>query len=84
MSFSDYVFVLCTYIILYFRALSCCAVIIFGFWLGVDQEMVFTGGFDGPSTVNMYGIFFGVVSSFFVAANAIYTKKVLRDSYYVI
>jgi len=73
--------VLLTYLILgnktSLRALSCCAVIIFGFWLGVDQEMVFTGGFDGPSTVNMYGIFFGVVSSFFVAANAIYTKKVL-------
>ena len=46
--------------------------------------MVFTGGFDGPSTVNMYGIFFGVVSSFFVAANAIYTKKVPRPSLYLL
>ena len=73
-----------------FRALICCAVIIFGFWLGVDQELLFSGGQEKEnqymmrkeyaqeteSSVTFWGIFFGVTSSFFVAANAIYTKKV--------
>jgi GDP-fucose transporter C1 len=54
-------------------AVVCCAVIIFGFWLGVDQELVVA---EGETPLTLYGIFFGVTSSFFVAANAIFTKKV--------
>ena len=67
----------------FFRALICCGVIIFGFWLGVDQELVFSSDptwnstEEGGSSVSFWGIFFGVTSSFFVAANAIYTKKVI-------
>lgn len=74
--------VLLTYLLLgnktSLRALSCCGMIVFGFWLGVDQELVFSSDSEpGASSVNMWGIFFGVTSSFFVAANAIYTKKIL-------
>ena len=62
-----------------FRALICCGVIIFGFWLGVDQELVFSSdpNSEGGSSLSFWGIFFGITSSFFVAANAIYTKKVI-------
>jgi len=79
--------VLLTYLILgnktSLRALSCCGVIVFGFWLGVDQELLFSGDptsnsdAGSGSSLSMWGIFFGITSSLFVAANAIYTKKVL-------
>ena len=66
--------VLMTYIILgqktSFSAIACCGVIIFGFWLGVDQE-----GEGG--TLSIIGVIFGVLASLFVSLNAIFTKKVL-------
>ncbi|XP_013393373.1 GDP-fucose transporter 1 [Lingula anatina] len=52
------------------RAITCCAVIIGGFCLGVNQE-----GASGSLSVS--GVMFGVLASLFVALNAIYTKKVL-------
>merc|ERR1719414_1653982 len=53
-----------------FKALSCCACIIGGFFLGVDQEKV--GGSLSP-----LGVVFGVCASACVALNAIYTKRTL-------
>ncbi|CAK6967044.1 GDP-fucose transporter 1 isoform X2 [Scomber scombrus] len=53
-----------------FQALLCCAVILGGFWLGVDQESM-TG------SLSWSGVFFGVLASAFVSLNAIYTKKVM-------
>ncbi|XP_066491757.1 GDP-fucose transporter 1 isoform X2 [Tiliqua scincoides] len=51
-------------------ALLACAVIIGGFWLGIDQE-----GVEG--TLSWVGIAFGILASLCVSLNAIYTKKVL-------
>ncbi|CAL1603175.1 unnamed protein product [Knipowitschia caucasica] len=51
-------------------ALLSCAVILGGFWLGVDQE-----GLAG--SLSWTGVAFGVLASAFVSLNAIYTKKVL-------
>jgi GDP-fucose transporter C1 len=48
------------------RALGCCAMIIFGFYVGVENEVNFT----------LIGTVFGVTSSLFVCLNAMYTKKV--------
>ena len=48
------------------RALVCCALIIFGFYIGVENEVNFT----------LIGTVFGVTSSLFVCLNAMYTKKV--------
>ncbi len=71
--------VLLTYLILgqktSLKAILCCGIIIFGFWLGVDQEFVPSGT---DSTVTVSGVVFGVAASVCVAANAIYTKKVGR------
>ena len=68
--------VLMTYILLgqttSMKAVSCCGIIIFGFWLGVDQE-----GADGALSIS--GVIFGVLASLFVSLNAIYTKKVLPE-----
>nr|AKN21646.1 slc35c-2 [Schmidtea mediterranea] len=50
------------------KVMVCCAVIIFGFWLGVDQE-------EKLGSLSWKGVLFGVASSAFVALNAIYTKK---------
>ena len=52
------------------KAIGCCAVIISGFALGVDQESV-SGHLSIP------GVIFGVLASLFTSLNAIYTKKVL-------
>ncbi|CAA94748.2 GDP-fucose transporter [Caenorhabditis elegans] len=68
--------VVCTYLILGQKtsgqAIGCCALIIFGFLLGVDQEGV-TG------TLSYTGVIFGVLASLSVALNAIYTRKVLSS-----
>lgn len=53
-----------------FYALLTCAIIIGGFWLGIDQE-----GAEG--TLSLTGTIFGVLASLCVSLNAIYTKKVL-------
>lgn len=53
-----------------FAAMSCCGIIIFGFFLGVDQE-------DAAGTLSIFGVIYGVLASLFVSLNAIYTKKVL-------
>nr|CAG4645605.1 EOG090X081X [Lynceus sp. MCZ IZ 141354] len=52
------------------NAILCCAVIIGGFWLGVDQE-------NNSDTFSLLGTIFGVLASLFVSLNSIYTKKVL-------
>lgn len=54
------------------KAVVCCAVIIIGFWLGVDQEGV-TG------TLSISGTIYGVLASLFVSLYAIYIKKVLPE-----
>lgn len=51
-------------------ALSCCGVIILGFFLGVDQESI-TG------SISYLGVIFGVLASLFVSLNSIYTKSIL-------
>ncbi|KAG7153611.1 GDP-fucose transporter 1-like isoform X2 [Homarus americanus] len=51
-------------------AILCCAVIIGGFWLGVDQENV-------AGSLSLLGVSFGFLSAAFVSLNAIYTKRVL-------
>jgi len=51
-------------------AVGCCFIIIFGFWLGVDQE-----GEGG--TLSVSGVIFGCLASLFVSLYAIFTKKVL-------
>ncbi|XP_045119268.1 GDP-fucose transporter 1-like isoform X2 [Portunus trituberculatus] len=51
-------------------ALASCAVIVAGFWLGVDQESV-------SGSLSVMGIVFGVLASIFVSLNAIFTKKIL-------
>ena len=53
-------------------AIGSCGLIVFGFWLGVDQE---NGAED--ATLTLSGVVFGVLASLFVALNAIYTKKVM-------
>ncbi|XP_069561500.1 GDP-fucose transporter 1 [Brachyistius frenatus] len=52
------------------QALTCCGIILGGFWLGVDQE-----GTTG--SLSWLGVFFGVLASACVSLNAIYTKKVM-------
>lgn len=53
-------------------AIICCLVIIFGFFLGVDQE-------GDSGTLSLTGVIYGVLASLFVSLNAIHTKKVLPD-----
>ncbi len=66
--------VLLTYAILHQRTslktCACCALIIFGFWLGIDQEQ-FIG------TFSISGTFFGIVASLSVALYSIKVKEVL-------
>jgi len=52
------------------KALLTCGVIVFGFFLGVDQEKD-SGG------LSMLGVFFGISASICVALNSIFVKKVL-------
>ncbi|VDM38447.1 unnamed protein product [Toxocara canis] len=66
--------VVCSYLILgqstSWRALLCCAVIIGGFFLGVDQE-------DAAGSLSVIGVIYGVAASLCVALNAIYTQRTL-------
>ncbi|CAG9532539.1 unnamed protein product [Cercopithifilaria johnstoni] len=66
--------VICSYLILgqltSLRTISCCALIIGGFFLGVDQE-------DVSGTLSVTGVIYGVAASMFVALNAIYTQRTL-------
>jgi solute carrier family 35 (GDP-fucose transporter), member C1 len=71
----------------------CCAVIVGGFFLGVDQEDVAgawefnrlkqSSGFVqfphdiSSGTLSVVGVIYGVLASLCVALNAIYTKKTL-------
>ncbi|KRX23515.1 GDP-fucose transporter 1, partial [Trichinella nelsoni] len=52
------------------KVLFCCGMIVSGFLLGVNQESV-------HGTLSYIGVFFGVLSTVFIALNAIYTKKML-------
>ena len=52
------------------KAIACCAMIIGGFLIGLDQE-------GGSGQLSYIGVVFGVLASFCVCMNAIYTKKVL-------
>ncbi|XP_063379895.1 GDP-fucose transporter 1 [Cydia fagiglandana] len=52
------------------RCIMCCAFIIFGFYLGVDQENLL-GSFS------LIGTIYGVVGSLMLSLYSIYTKKVL-------
>lgn len=52
------------------RTVACCAIIVAGFVLGIDQE--------GKSVdLSIIGVVFGVLASLCVSLNAIFTKKVL-------
>jgi GDP-fucose transporter C1 len=66
--------VICSYIILgqqtSKKAMLCCAFIIFGFFMGVDQE-------DVAGSLSVSGIVYGVLASLCVALNAIYTRRTL-------
>lgn len=66
--------VLLTYFILGQRtslaAITCCGIIVGGFYLGVDQE-------DASGTFSLSGTIYGVLASLFVSLFSIYTKKVL-------
>lgn len=52
------------------KAIICCAVIIAGFLMGVDQEGI-------AGSLSLLGVLFGVGASMAVALNSIYTKKIL-------
>lgn len=52
------------------QAIACCLTIIFGFFLGVDQENV-------SGSLSVIGVVYGVMASLFVSLNSIYTKNVL-------
>merc|ERR1719273_134366 len=52
------------------RAISCCFIIILGFWLGVDQE-------SNSGSLSMSGTTYGVLASVFVSLYAIYIKRIL-------
>ncbi|TRY78889.1 hypothetical protein TCAL_04223 [Tigriopus californicus] len=66
--------VICTFLILgqktSMNAVISCGVIVFGFWLGVDQE-------GALGSLSMLGVIYGVMASLCVALFAIYIKKVL-------
>jgi len=49
------------------NAILSCVVVILGFWLGCSGEV----------NISFFGVFFGVISSVFVALYSIYIKKVL-------
>nr|CAI5842687.1 unnamed protein product [Callosobruchus analis] len=48
----------------------CCAVIVFGFWLGVDQESL-------AGSLSFAGFIFGILGSLSLSLYSIFTKKVL-------
>ncbi|XP_014220443.1 GDP-fucose transporter 1 [Trichogramma pretiosum] len=52
------------------KTIVCCLIIIFGFWLGVDQEGV-------AGSLSIVGTFFGVLGSLTLSLYSIQTKKVL-------
>lgn len=51
-------------------AIFCCAVIVGGFYLGVDQE-------DASGTFSLSGTIYGILASLFVSLFSIYTKKIM-------
>ncbi|XP_023714641.1 GDP-fucose transporter 1 isoform X1 [Cryptotermes secundus] len=66
--------VMLTYLILgqktSIRTVTCCAVIVGGFWLGVDQENV-------AGSLSIAGTVFGVLGSLALSMYSIYTKRIL-------
>ncbi|CAH1973899.1 unnamed protein product [Acanthoscelides obtectus] len=48
----------------------CCAIIVFGFWLGVDQESL-------AGSLSLAGFIFGILGSLSLSLYSIFTKKVL-------
>ncbi|KAJ8977083.1 hypothetical protein NQ317_008426 [Molorchus minor] len=52
------------------RCITCCAVIIFGFWLGIDQENL-------AGSLSTFGFIFGILGSLSLSLFSIFTKKVL-------
>lgn len=55
-----------------FGALICCAFIVIGFFIGLDQENVI-------GKLSVIGVIFGVASSLFTSLFTIYTKKTLAS-----
>ncbi|CAG9807154.1 unnamed protein product [Chironomus riparius] len=53
-----------------FKSIACCAVIISGFYLGVDQESL-------TDTFSLIGTIFGIIGSLALSMYSIYTKKTL-------
>ncbi|XP_015908279.1 GDP-fucose transporter 1 [Parasteatoda tepidariorum] len=53
-----------------FKAIFCCAIIIFGFVLGVNEE-----GMEGSLSIK--GVIYGILASLFVSLYSIYMKKIL-------
>lgn len=51
------------------RAMSCCLLVVFGFFLGVNQESL--------GDMSVIGVVYGVIASALVALNAIYIKRIL-------
>lgn len=51
-------------------AVICCLIIVFGFWLGVDQENI-------AGSLSIIGTFFGVLGSLTLSLYSIHTKQVL-------
>jgi solute carrier family 35 (GDP-fucose transporter), member C1 len=51
-------------------SIVCCGIIVFGFWLGVDQESL-------TESFSLIGTVFGVLGSLSLSLYSIYTKKVL-------
>ncbi|CAL4093550.1 unnamed protein product, partial [Meganyctiphanes norvegica] len=70
--------VLFTYLILGQKtsvaAMTCCAIIVAGFFLGVDQE-----GESG--SLSLIGVLFGVLASASVSLNAIFTKRIFLSKF---
>ncbi|VDK82065.1 unnamed protein product [Litomosoides sigmodontis] len=66
--------VICSYLILgqltSLKTISCCALVVGGFFLGVDQE-------DVAGTLSAPGVIYGILASMFVALNAIFTQRTL-------
>ncbi|XP_018578434.1 GDP-fucose transporter 1 [Anoplophora glabripennis] len=52
------------------RCILCCGIIIFGFWLGVDQENL-------AGSLSIAGFVFGILGSLSLSLYSIFTKKVL-------
>nr|XP_023011487.1 GDP-fucose transporter 1 [Leptinotarsa decemlineata] len=52
------------------RCVVCCAIIIFGFWMGVDQENL-------AGSLSVAGFVFGILGSLSLSLYSIFTKKAL-------